>query len=419
MQKHSLSLCLVYGDDEETIGRTLKSVLAAVDEVVAVDRDSKDNTRLIVEGYGARVVDTAWTGDEAAVRNAGLNAAYGDWILVMEPGEMLEVTGPVDLGSLLAEKGPLGYYLRVVTEEPRSGSCLRDELRLFRNLPRARYRNRVCERIEPALNEIARAEGGDFRPSELRLRRSAVETSSPAADQRAKLVRLRRTVEELPAEPWYHYCVARESAMSEGGEILPVKGFSRLLQSLEEAFRLVEEGGEEKASQLSWGLQLHTLLAQAYRAAGRLSEAQEAAERGLKRHGDSSRLRFEQAASILSLAATRKANGNKGGKRNRTKAVKILQSILKGPREIERVELWSGHFHPWARVWLGRAALLDGDLSRARRPWRRTRRRLQRGAASPRPRPVKDETVTHCRSTSRLSMRRKCMRPRGWEGLKS
>ena len=366
MQKHSLSLCLVFGDDEEAIGRTLKSVLAAVDEVVAVDRGSKDNTRLIVEGYGARVVDTVWTGDESAVRNAGLVAAYSDWILVMEPGEVLELTGPVDLGSLLAERNALGYYLRVIDDQPRTGLRIRDEIRLFRNLSRARYRHRVCERIEPSLSEIARAEGGDFRSSELRLHRPLEAGLSPDAAHRSKLQALRHAVNEMPSEPWYRYCLARESVMSEGGEILPVKGFSRLLRSVEEAYALVEEEGEEKAMQLVWGQELSALLAQARRAAGRLEESREAAESGLKRYGESSRLRFEQAVSILSIEAAKKTRPGKARKKDRAKAVESLESLLQGPQQIERVELQTGHFHPWARVWLGRAALLEGDLPRAR-----------------------------------------------------
>jgi glycosyltransferase involved in cell wall biosynthesis len=66
MTKHSLSLCMIVKDEEETIGRAIKSALAVVDEVVVVDTGSTDNTRLIVEGYGARVVDFPWCDDFSA-----------------------------------------------------------------------------------------------------------------------------------------------------------------------------------------------------------------------------------------------------------------------------------------------------------------------------------------------------------------
>jgi len=375
MQKHSLTLCLVFSDDEETIGRTLKSVLAAVDEVVAVDLGAKDNTRLIVEGYGARIVDTEWSESGAAARNAALDAAFGDWILVMEPGEVLESVGPVDLGRLLAEKGPLGYYLRVQGEDRRGQVHLRDELRLFRNLTRARFRYRVDEQVAPALAEIAHAEGGDFRPTSLRLRRPAVDETNAGADQRRRLTLLRRALQEQTTEPWYPFRLASATAMAEGGELLPVKGFSTVLRSLEEAHRLLEEGGGEDAGEAPappWGDRLYAMLSQARRAVGRWAAARDAAERGLQIWGDSSRLRYEQAVSILSCAAAGgnarrgATDGSRVTKRDRKRAVRNLESLLDGPRQIERVEVERAHFHSWPRVWLGRAALVEGETARAR-----------------------------------------------------
>ena len=80
MHRNSISLCMIVRDAEETVGRAIKSALAVVDEVVVVDTGSADNTRLIVEGYGARVVEHDWNDDFAAARNAGIEAATGSWI---------------------------------------------------------------------------------------------------------------------------------------------------------------------------------------------------------------------------------------------------------------------------------------------------------------------------------------------------
>ena len=116
MQKNSLSLCMIVKDEEETVGRAIKSVLAVVDEVVVVDTGSTDNTRLIVEGYGARVIDFPWTDDFAAARNAAIAAAYGDWILVLDADEVLEPIRPVELGRLLSNEDAIAYYARIREE---------------------------------------------------------------------------------------------------------------------------------------------------------------------------------------------------------------------------------------------------------------------------------------------------------------
>ena len=75
MKRKTVSLCLIARNEEATIGMAIKSVLALVDEVIVVDTGSDDNTRIIAEGYGARVLDVAWEDDFAAARNAALAEA--------------------------------------------------------------------------------------------------------------------------------------------------------------------------------------------------------------------------------------------------------------------------------------------------------------------------------------------------------
>ena len=113
MHRNSISLCMIVRDAEETVGRAIKSALAVVDEVVVVDTGSADNTRLIVEGYGARVVEHDWNDDFAAARNAGIEAAYGDWILVLDADEILESIRPVEVGRLLSNDAAIGYQVQI------------------------------------------------------------------------------------------------------------------------------------------------------------------------------------------------------------------------------------------------------------------------------------------------------------------
>ena len=75
MKRKTVSLCMIARDEEACIGKAIKSALALVDEIVVVDTGSRDNTRIIAEGYGARIVDEVWHDDFASARNAALAAA--------------------------------------------------------------------------------------------------------------------------------------------------------------------------------------------------------------------------------------------------------------------------------------------------------------------------------------------------------
>ncbi|HKI84715.1 MAG TPA: glycosyltransferase [Candidatus Krumholzibacteria bacterium] len=362
MQKHSLSLCLIMRDEEEIIGRTLKSVLSHVDEVVAVDFESHDNTRLIVEGYGARVVDGSFGDDYARARNAGVAAAYGDWILVLDPGEVLEQVRPVDLGRLLADPDALAYYCRVRREDRSGAKLVRDELRLFRNLPRLRYRQSICEQIEPSLDEISRESGGECLPSSLKVR-SAFQ-GDKVATERLRL--LRQAVHEAPAEAWLRYQLARHLAREDGGEISAVRGFSQVMRQAQQAVQLLEQLDEEALDSVRWGGGLYALLSKVLRTVDRPEEALEIVERGLERHGESSPLRFEHGAALLLCAGEAKK-----GARLRDLARRQFESLLDGPERIEVAEIHESYFQRLPRIWLGNCALAENSLEEARNYFRR------------------------------------------------
>ena len=58
----SISLCMIVRDEEEVLGRCLKSVEGIADEVIVLDTGSGDRTKEIARAYGAQVYDFEWTG---------------------------------------------------------------------------------------------------------------------------------------------------------------------------------------------------------------------------------------------------------------------------------------------------------------------------------------------------------------------
>jgi len=84
-----LSLCMIVRNEEMTLPHCLKSVCGMVDEIIIVDTGSVDRTIAIAKDAGAQVHDFTWCDDFAAARNASLQHATGDWVLVLDADETL------------------------------------------------------------------------------------------------------------------------------------------------------------------------------------------------------------------------------------------------------------------------------------------------------------------------------------------
>jgi tetratricopeptide (TPR) repeat protein len=84
-----ISLCTIARDEEQLLPACLASVKDAVDEMVVVDTGSQDATVAVATEAGAVVVHHLWRDDPAAARNAALDAASSDWILVLDADEAL------------------------------------------------------------------------------------------------------------------------------------------------------------------------------------------------------------------------------------------------------------------------------------------------------------------------------------------
>ena len=82
-----ISACYIVKNEATRLSRSLASLSDAVDEIVVVDSGSSDDTIKIAEQYGASVFSVPWRDDFSAARNASLEKATGDWILVVDADE--------------------------------------------------------------------------------------------------------------------------------------------------------------------------------------------------------------------------------------------------------------------------------------------------------------------------------------------
>jgi len=105
----TISLCMIVRDEEDRIGRCIESVRDVVDELVVVDTGSRDRTVEIAESYGARIVDYTWQADFGAARNAGIEVARSDWILVLDADELIAREDHGELSRMATASEQVAY----------------------------------------------------------------------------------------------------------------------------------------------------------------------------------------------------------------------------------------------------------------------------------------------------------------------
>ncbi|MFK7740468.1 MAG: glycosyltransferase [Planctomycetota bacterium] len=162
-----ISLCMIARDEQRFLGRCLEAARGCYDELILVDTGSTDDTVAIAEGYGASVLHRAWDDDFSAPRNAGLAAATGDWVLVLDADEMLEEGAADAIRELVENPDALGYHLRFTNNYGEGKTMGVMMVRLFRNLPGIAYANVIHEQVTPSLQRLGEPQGLALLRSEI------------------------------------------------------------------------------------------------------------------------------------------------------------------------------------------------------------------------------------------------------------
>ncbi|MGL6097942.1 MAG: glycosyltransferase [Fimbriiglobus sp.] len=187
----TISVCLVTRNHAAALERAVRSVAGVASEIVVCDTGSTDDTVPLAGRLGARVVDHAWADDFSAACNAALAAATGDWVLWINPDEVLGPAGPALRGSV-NHPGAFAYRLRVCQQlnpgEPAAGT--EDwQLRLFRRDPGIRHRGRLYPAFDPPVEAVAAARGGRVGFADVTILRHA-DPAVPTPDKLRWAVRL-------------------------------------------------------------------------------------------------------------------------------------------------------------------------------------------------------------------------------------
>ncbi len=190
-----LTLCMIAGNEEERLGRCLQSARDVVDEIVVVDTGSTDRTIEIAEEYGAVIGHFAWCDDWAAARNASLELATGDWIMWLDPDDILPAECHVAIRRLVAGARDKAYFFVLDDQGYEHVSCL--QMRLFPNVEGVRFEMPVHEQVTPSLGRL----GLEMLATEIRVEHTGYSTPEIVRAKKERYLKIiERWLDEHPED---------------------------------------------------------------------------------------------------------------------------------------------------------------------------------------------------------------------------
>jgi hypothetical protein len=187
----SVTACLITRNHEKSLGRAITSVKGFATEVVVADTGSTDRTAAIAQELAAKVIAVKWEDDFAAASNAALDAATGEWVLLINPDEELDAAGVPALNAALV---PGAFALRVRVQHETSptepGQGVEEwDVRVFRRDPQARFIGRLHPHFVAPLAGLAASKGKVIGTADAVIRRHLY-LSTPTPDKMRWVVRL-------------------------------------------------------------------------------------------------------------------------------------------------------------------------------------------------------------------------------------
>jgi tetratricopeptide (TPR) repeat protein len=270
----TLSLCMIVRDEEEMLPRCLAAVASAVDEIIVVDTGSTDATVEIAKSFDAKVIEFEWTGSFSEARNVSFEAATGDWVMYLDADEVLVAEDIEQLRALTSRTWREAFYLveTSYTGELGDGAAMvNNTLRVFRNRPEYRFRDRLHEQIAHTLPTYipGRVEQTGVRVTHYGYLGSVRDAKEKS---RRNVELLRKQAAESPRTPFLHFNLGSEYIVA--GDLASAVDELKTSRSL-----LIADG---TVTRVEFAPSLFSRLGMALRQAGRLAEADAAAQEGLE-----------------------------------------------------------------------------------------------------------------------------------------
>jgi GT2 family glycosyltransferase/tetratricopeptide (TPR) repeat protein/glycosyltransferase involved in cell wall biosynthesis len=227
-----VSVCLIARNEERFLPQCLRSVRGLASQIVLVDTGSTDRTIDIAREFGAEVRSFPWGDDFSAARNAALEHATGDWVLIIDADEELRPEQFENLTREIQVPAVMGYRLPIIDRGREEGGCSYVP-RLFRNAPGLFFVGRIHEQAFSSIQVRCQQWGLKHQLGKTILLHHGYTDEIVAGRNKIErnLRLLERAVEEMPDEP--------NLIMSLGLELVRSGTLEAGLDRYWEAFRLL------------------------------------------------------------------------------------------------------------------------------------------------------------------------------------
>ncbi|MCL4540701.1 MAG: glycosyltransferase [Bacteroidetes bacterium] len=205
--KSHITLCMIVRNEEASLDRCLSSVEGVADEIVIVDTGSTDGTAEIARRHGAKIFVHEWKNDFSEARNAALDSASGEWILVLDADEELEGETQKKMRGVVDAAAADGIEMTVRSLMPEYDVLKYEDtgiVRLFRNDKNYRYVMPVHEQIRSSIEK----NGGVIIRSDLVIAHYGyMKRSVQGKEDRAarNLTILNQAALRFPDNPYFRY----------------------------------------------------------------------------------------------------------------------------------------------------------------------------------------------------------------------
>ena len=136
LNRRCLAVVVVARNAEDRLRATLDSVKPFADELVVVDGGSRDDTRLVATERGAKLLASSWTCDLSDLRNYGWENTTAEWLLWLEPGEVLTPADAEAVRHFVDTKADVTKaYMLIVQQPPDRGDRFGKQIGHVRLVP--------------------------------------------------------------------------------------------------------------------------------------------------------------------------------------------------------------------------------------------------------------------------------------------
>lgn len=156
----TISACLIIRDEGQHLDACLEALQPFVDEICVLDTGSTDDSLAIAKRFEARIGHFEWCADFSAARNACIELATCEWVLMVDADELLDPESAPGLRAQLEDLTTQAYLVWIDNLDGGRDAQGRPTFhtigiaRLFRNRPEIRYARPVHESITDSLQAL-------------------------------------------------------------------------------------------------------------------------------------------------------------------------------------------------------------------------------------------------------------------------